>query len=200
MKQPFQDETLKKLKEMMNLPMELDQLSVRSHKSQFEQVREFHKAFECPAPEVPTELSDKLSMNRASFILEEVIELLYATAGNKERFNRFFAELILNAEKTYDKQLTKPFPEDKLIGQIDAFTDILYFANGGFVESGVIPDDIFSIVHQANMGKIFPDGKPHYNEVGKVVKPDNWEEEHAPEPKILAEVERQIKLGGKRFE
>lgn len=171
-----------------------------NNKSQFEQVREFHTAFNCPAPEVPTELSDKLSMNRASFIMEEVIELLYATAGDKERFDRFFAKLMLNAEKTYDKQLTKSFPENKLIGQIDAFTDILYFANGGFVETGIIPDNVFNIVHRANMGKIFPDEKPHYNEVGKVIKPDNWEADHAPEPKIQIEVSKQIELGAKRFE
>ncbi|WP_342423079.1 HAD family hydrolase [Paenibacillus sp. FSL E2-0178] len=169
------------------------------NKTQFEQVREFHEAFNCPAPEVPTELSDKLAVNRASFIMEEVIELLYATAGNEERFAQFFSELISNAEKTYGKQLTKPFPEYKLIGQIDAFTDILYFANGGFVETGIIPDAIFNTVHRANIGKIFPDGKPHYNEVGKVIKPDNWEQDHAPEPKILSEVEQQIALGSKRF-
>ncbi|MBG9766042.1 hypothetical protein ABD78_19980 [Paenibacillus polymyxa] len=167
-----------------------------SHASDFFKVREFQKAFNCPAPDVPTILSDKLAINRASFILEEVIELLYATAGNKERFDKFFAELVLNAEETYDKQLTKPFPEDRLIGQIDALTDIKYFAEGGFVETSVIPDKIFDLVHQANMSKIFPDGKPHYNEVGKVIKPEGWE---APEPKIEEEVKRQIKLGAKRF-
>lgn len=164
--------------------------------SDFFKVREFQKAFNCPAPDVPTALSDKLAMNRASFVLEEVIELLYATAGNKERFDKFFAELILNAKKTYKKQLTKPFPEDRLIGQIDALTDIKYFAEGGFVEASVVPDRIFDLVHQANMSKIFPDGKPHYNEVGKVIKPEGWE---APELKIEEELKRQIKLGTKRF-
>lgn len=167
--------------------------------SQFEQTREFHIAFDCPAPVVPTELSDKLAMNRAAFILEEVIELLYATAGNQERFKQFFDELIDRAELTFDKQLKKPFPKSKLIGQIDAFTDILYFGNGGFVELGVVPDNIYSIVHAANMGKLFPDGKPHYNEVGKVIKPDNWEQEFAPEPKIEKEVTNQINIGSKRF-
>lgn len=165
-------------------------------KTDFEKVRDFQKAFNCPAPEVPTALDDKLAMNRASFIMEEVIELLYATAGTKERFDRMFAELILNAEKTYDKQLTKPFPEDKLIGQVDAFTDIGYFTNGGFVEMSVIPDGIFDIVHSANMSKIFPDGKPHYNEVGKVIKPEGWV---APEPLIEEEINRQIELGANRF-
>lgn len=166
------------------------------NKTDFFKVRDFQKAFNCPAPEVPTVLDDKLAMNRASFIMEEVIELLYATAGTKERFDRMFAELILNAEKTYDKQLERPFPEDKLIGQVDAFTDILYFTNGGFVEASVIPDNIVNIVHQKNMEKIFPDGKPHYNEVGKVIKPEGWV---APEPLIEEEINRQIELGAKRF-
>ncbi|WP_219845386.1 hypothetical protein [Paenibacillus sp. AR247] len=103
------------------------------------------------------------------------------------------------AQDTYRKQQQKAHPEDKLIGQIDAFTDILYIANGGFVEAGVEPDKIFEHVHTANMGKLFPDGKPHYNEVGKVIKPDHWERDFAPEPKIAAEITRQIELGPKRF-
>ena len=133
-------------------------------------------------------LNDKLAINRVAYIVEEVIELLYATAGHKERFEEFYNELIKRANESYHKQLTKQFPKYKLIGQVDAFTDILYFANGGFTEMGVVPDRIFNIVHQANMGKIFPDGKPHFNEVGKVIKPDNWEHDFAPEPKIEEEI------------
>ncbi|MGR6760264.1 hypothetical protein ACU1JV_00275 [Paenibacillus sp. T2-29] len=187
-------ETIAKISEI--LKSSIKNYKVPEANSDFFKVREFQKAFNCPAPDVPTILSDKLAINRASFILEEVIELLYATAGNKERFDKFFAELVLNAEKTYDKQLTKPFPEDNLIGQIDALIDIKYFAEGGLVEASVVPDRIFDLVHQANMSKIFPDGEPHYNEVGKVIKPEGWE---APEPKIEEEVKRQIKLGTKRF-
>lgn len=26
------------------------------------------------------------------------------------------------------------------------------------------------------MSKLFPDGKPHYNETGKVIKPEGWED------------------------
>ncbi|WP_139116789.1 hypothetical protein [Paenibacillus polymyxa] len=187
-------ETIAKITEILKSSIKNPKVSESN--SDFFKVREFQKAFNCPAPDVPTVLSDKLAINRASFILEEVIELLYATSGNKERFDRFFAELILNAEETYKKQLTKPFPEDRLIGQIDALIDIKYFAEGGLVETSVVPDRIFYLVHQANMSKIFPDGKPHYDKVGKVIKPEGWE---APEPKIEEEVKRQIKLGAKRF-
>ncbi|OME55615.1 hypothetical protein BSK59_13980 [Paenibacillus odorifer] len=166
-------------------------------KTQFDQVREFQLAFNCHAPKAPTALNDKLAVNRANFILEEVIELLYASSNNsKEKFNKLFNDLLISAIQTYSKQINKPFPDDRLIGQVDALIDILYFANGGLVESSIIPNEVFSIVHQANMAKIFPDGKPHYNEVGKVIKPEGWE---APEPKIEKEINRQIRLGAKRF-
>ena len=43
------------------------------------------------------------------------------------------------------------------------------------------------------MGKLFPDGKPHYDPVtNKVLKPENWQMEYAPESKIAAEIQRQI--------
>ncbi|WP_440109979.1 HAD family hydrolase [Paenibacillus sp. QZ-Y1] len=166
-------------------------------KTDFEKVREFQKAFNCPAPEVPTPLDDKLATNRANFIMEEVVELLYASSdGDRDKFQRFINNLIASVFDTFKKQLDKPFPEDRLIGQVDALIDIKYFAEGGLVETSVIPDEIFNIVHNANMQKLFPDGLPHYNEVGKVVKPDGWE---APEPKIEEEIKRQIDLGTLRF-
>ena len=52
-----------------------------------------------------------------------------------------------------------------MIEQVDALTDILYFTYGSFSLLGVDPTNIFDIVHQANMGKLFPDGQPHYHPV-----------------------------------
>ena len=38
---------------------------------------------------------------------------------------------------------------------------------------GVDPEEVFEIVHRANMGKIFPDGKAHFDPVThKILKPD----------------------------
>ena len=46
------------------------------------------------------------------------------------------------------------------------------------------------------MGKLFPDGKPHYDPVThKVLKPANWERDYAPEEKIKQEIQRQIREG-----
>ena len=50
------------------------------------------------------------------------------------------------------------------------------------------------IVQRANMAKLWPDGKPHYNpKDGKVIKPAGWED---PEPKIRAYIDSVIAAKG----
>ena len=50
------------------------------------------------------------------------------------------------------------------------------------------------------MGKIFPDGQAHFDEVThKILKPNDWEEKYAPEPAIQKELERQIKAYQKHY-
>ena len=66
--------------------------------------------------------------------------------------------------------------------QADAMIDLMYFALGTLVEMGVEPDGVFDIVHEANMSKLFGDGKPHANEATKIVKPPDWQD---PKEKIM---------------
>ena len=81
-----------------------------------------------------------------------------------------------------------------MVGQVDALIDTLYLTYGSFVLMGVDPEEVFEIVHRANMGKIFPDGKAHFDPVThKILKPDDWEEKYAPEPAIKKELDRQPK-------
>lgn len=70
----------------------------------------------------------------------------------------------------------------------DGITDTIYIALGTAVEAGIEIEPIFQIVQNANMSKLV-DGKPLYHPNGKVAKPEGWE---APEPKIQAEIDRQI--------
>ncbi len=71
--------------------------------------------------------------------------------------------------------------------QADAMIDLMYFALGTMVEMGLEADELFDIVQSANMAKLFPDGKPHYNpKDGKVIKPEGWED---PAPKIKAYID-----------
>lgn len=64
---------------------------------------------------------------------------------------------------------------EDIVEQADAMIDVIYFAFGTLVEMGIEPDEIFKIVHKANMNKLWDDGKPHYNADGKTIKPDTWE-------------------------
>ena len=52
----------------------------------------------------------------------------------------------------------------------DALTDILYVTYGAGHAFGVNLDKCFEEVQQSNMSKLSEDGKPIYNEAGKVMK------------------------------
>ena len=78
---------------------------------------------------------------------------------------------------------------DEIVEQADAMIDLMYFAIGTLVEMGVKPDGIWQIVQDANMAKLWPDGKPHHREDGKTIKPPTWEDPHN---KLKAEIERQM--------
>lgn len=129
----------------------------------FMQVRAFHQAFDHPCPDVPAMQPIERATARSRWIEEECEELR-------------------DAETMKD--------------QADAYTDILYFALGGMVELGIMPQNIFDCVQLANMAKLHRDPETGQSfvvrrEDGKIVKPDHWAEDHAPERHIEAEIERQ---------
>ena len=71
---------------------------------------------------------------------------------------------------------------ENICDQADAMIDLIYFALGTLVEMGVKPKEIFDIVQNANMSKLWEDGKPRYrNGDNKIIKPPTWED---PFPKI----------------
>jgi len=58
----------------------------------------------------------------------------------------------------------------------DALTDILYVTYGAGYAYGIDLDKCFKEVQRANMSKLGTDGKPIYNEKGKVMKGPNYSE------------------------
>ena len=56
----------------------------------------------------------------------------------------------------------------------DALTDILYVTYGAGYAYGINLDECFKEVQRANMSKLGKDGKPIYNEKGKVMKGPNY--------------------------
>ena len=56
----------------------------------------------------------------------------------------------------------------------DALTDILYVTYGAGYAYGINLDECFKEVQRANMSKLGNNGKPIYNENGKVMKGPNY--------------------------
>lgn len=162
----------------------------------FEMAEAFHRIFDNDRPNEPTAFSQEHVQNRVGFKIEELVELLYASSiQGTDDFDEAIAAMHQAIDQARAKILSKDHAvEDVLVEQVDALTDLLYFTYGSFSLLGVDPQPILEIVHQANMGKLFPDGKPHYDPVThKVLKPENWASDYAPEEKIKAEIQRQKK-------
>lgn len=65
--------------------------------------------------------------------------------------------------------------EKKKIQEVaDALTDILYVTYGAGHAFGINLDKCFKEVQSSNMSKLGTDGKPIYNEKGKVMKGPNY--------------------------
>lgn len=166
----------------------------RSSDENFNKVKDFHQVMDGKTREMPAVYSLTDAGHRADFKLEELVEFLYASSqGDQRAFTQSVLDLHSALDRAALKVKEKPAPSSPLVGQVDALTDLLYFTYGSFVLMGVDPKPFFDTVHEANMGKIWPDGKAHFDPIThKVLKPHHWEERFAPEPAIKKELDRQI--------
>ena len=71
-------------------------------------------------------------------------------------------------------ELTKAINENDILEVAAALTDILYVTDGAGHAFGVDLDKCFDEVQRSNMSKLGEDGKPIYNESGKVMKGPNY--------------------------
>ena len=67
-------------------------------------------------------------------------------------------------------ELIKAIKENDILEVADALTDILYVTYGAGHAFGINLDNCFDEVQKSNMSKLGKDGKPIYNEHGKVMK------------------------------
>lgn len=112
--------------------------------SNFDSVKKFMKTFGQEVKEKAEFPSDKIASLRYELIKEELEEL-------KEAIN------------------------NKDIKEIaDALTDILYVTYGAGHAFGIDLDKCFAEVQKSNMSKLGLDGKPIYNDKGKVMKGPNY--------------------------
>ena len=72
------------------------------------------------------------------------------------------------------QELKDAIKNKDIVEVADALTDILVVTYGGAVAWGLEIDKCFNEVHRSNMSKLSADGKPIYNEYGKVMKGPNY--------------------------
>ena len=112
--------------------------------SNFESVKKFMKTFGQEVKENAGLSSDKINNLRINLIQEELSELQTA------------------------------LHEKNIVEIADALTDILYVTYGAGHAFGINLDKCFDEVQNSNMSKLGSDGKPIYNENGKVMKGPNY--------------------------
>ena len=105
----------------------------------------------------------------------EKVELFMKTFGQEvkikaglstEKINELRISLV-NEELEEFKEAIK---SNDLKEVADALTDILYVTYGAGHAFGINLDKCFEEVQKSNMSKLSEDGKPIYNEAGKVMK------------------------------
>jgi len=89
---------------------------------------------------------------------------------NTDKINKLRLDLI-REELT---ELTEAMNNKDLLEVADALTDILYVTYGAGHAFGINLDKCFEEVQNSNMSKLDENGKPIYNEHGKVMKGPNY--------------------------
>ena len=110
----------------------------------FDKVGVFMKTFGQEVKNKPSFSTEKINQLRISLIQEELDELKEAITNND------------------------------LLEVADALTDLLYVTYGAGHAFGIDLDKCFNEVQNSNMSKLGEDGKPIYNEFGKVMKGPNY--------------------------
>ena len=108
--------------------------------SNFNKVKTFMETFGQEVKTKPSLSTDKINKLRVDLIKEELDELQEAMKNND------------------------------LLEVADALTDILYVTYGAGHAFGIDLDNCFDEVQNSNMSKLDENGKPIYNDAGKVMK------------------------------
>ena len=91
-------------------------------------------------------------------------------AFSSEKINKLRYDLI----KEELTELKDAIEKKDLLEVADALTDILYVTYGAGHAFGINLDKCFEEVQNSNMSKLDNNGKPIYNEFGKVMKGPNY--------------------------
>ena len=91
-----------------------------------------------------------------------------------ELSNNKINELRISLINEELEELKTAIKDNDILEVADALTDILYVAYGAGHAFGIDLDKCFNEVQESNMSKLGSNGKPIYNESGKVMKGPNY--------------------------
>lgn len=122
------------------------------HKTNYEKVREFHRAF--------GHALDRNMLNNPLDISGYSLAELRLRLIKEETEEVEFELFRVDNKKRLAKELA----------------DLLYVVYGTAATYGIDADVVFNRVHESNMSKLGEDGKPIYRNDGKVLKGPNYKE------------------------
>ena len=109
----------------------------------------------------------------------EKVGIFMKVFGQEVKQNASFStdkinELRLSLIQEEIQELVEAMNKKNLVEVADALTDILYVTYGTGHAFGINLDKCFEEVQNSNMSKLDKNGKPVYNENGKVMKGPNY--------------------------
>ena len=109
----------------------------------------------------------------------EKVGLFMKTFGQELKTNSGLSSEKINSLRLsliYEEleELKKAISDNDIVEVADALTDILYVTYGAGHAFGIDLDKCFDEVQNSNMSKLDENGKPIYNQNGKVMKGPNY--------------------------
>ena len=134
----------------------------------FLDAKKFNEIYKLPINDTPTLLGIERLENFKSILLEEIKEI----------------------DEIVEKYKQKPKEEIEILTDLsDWFGDMVVYIGTECVKHGIDLNKTLEIIMQSNFSKLGADGKPIYDERGKVMKgPNYWK----PEPKIMEMVKESL--------
>ena len=143
-------------------------------------IRAFNKFYNlaCPAaPTIPSRPQLVRELNQFYDILLEELKEVYPILQSVDRSEHLESD------------------EDVLTDIADWLGDIMVYCASQLAKYGLQSDDVLGIIMASNMSKLGPDGKPIYDERGKVLKgPNYWKPEPMIKRMILARIRQSRSL------
>jgi len=143
-------------------------------------IRAFNKLYNLPCPATPT-IPSRPELGR--------------------ELNAFYDILLEECKEVYDILQAIDGPvghecdEDILTDIADWLGDIMVYCASQLAKYGLQSDDVLGIIMASNMSKLGPDGKPIYDDRGKVLKgPNYWQPEPMIKRMILARLRQSRSL------